>query len=188
MGPTENVTMTPTTDARGSEIISRYQAGETIQAIADSVNLSRTSVWRYLRLAGLPIRRTGPALKAQSIRVPTDPAVLGYIAGMFDGEGNLYWRRRTERANSVRVAIYSTTPKVLEWIQTTVGGYVRWEHKRVVRHPTWKPMGIWEISSNRDTVALLTALLPYLIIKRDLARLTLADLTRYTEIGGKVYR
>lgn len=159
------------------EALAAYVAGETIQQIADRVGTSRGTIWRRVNAAGGITRRQGPPRSPRTLTVPTDPAVLGYIAGMFDGEGNLYWRRLTDYGCSVRVTIYSTTPEVIEWLHTTMGGVVRWDHKRTERRG-WKPMGSWVVSRAADVDAILSALLPYLIIKRDAATQALRLLRR----------
>ena len=152
------------TAAQRAEAVERYVAGQTQEEVGAILGIARGSVQRALVAAGVRMRPHG--LRGQTITVPTDPAVLGYIAGMFDGECNLYMRK--EASIGVRVAIYSTTAEVIDWFAAQVGGNVRWDHNRT-RRRGWKPIGSWEVYRARDAHALLTALLPYLIIKRDVA-------------------
>ena len=103
-------------------------------------------------------------------------SALGYIAGLLDGEGNIQWRRRSDRQHSAVVSIYSTTTELIDWLAVTMrGGRVRWDSNRTVRHG-WKPIGSWQVSRVRDVQAVLSALDGLLIIKRDLAREVLAEL------------
>jgi hypothetical protein len=143
-----------------AQAIAQYRKGASQAQIATDLAIGQSSVARILATAGMATRPHG--LRRQTVTIPADLAVLGYIAGMLDGEGNLQVRR--EKSVGCKVAIYSTTAEVLDWLTTQVGGKVRWDHARTRRG--WKPIGIWELTRARDVFALLTALLPYLIIKR----------------------
>lgn len=156
-----------------------YVNGATIVEIATRFGTSSSTIQRRLTAAGTPLRRNGPRLLPQTVIIPSECAALGYLAGLFDGEGNLYWRRRTGRANSARLTIYSTTEAAIDWLHT-FGGFVRWDTARVERHG-WKPVGRWEVNRTRDVIALLDAMLPLLIIKREQATAVLADLRRYLD-------
>jgi hypothetical protein len=61
----------------------------------------------------------------------------------------------------------------MEWLATTVGGTVRWDRKRTTRDGSL-PCGIWELYRARDVALVLSAVLPYLIIKRDAAQTAIA--------------
>lgn len=113
--------------------------------------------------------------------IPSDRAMLGYLAGLFDTEGDLCWQWRTDRANSIRLTIYHTEKAVMDWLTATLNcGEVRWDTNPFELYD-WKPAARWEVNDTRDAVALLTAILPFLIIKRALATTVLADLTRNTK-------
>lgn len=157
-------------------VVTAYVGGATINAIATAHGGGIASVWRTLREAGVTVRRQGSALMPLTVRMPDEPTAVGYLAGLFDGEGNLYWRRRSARASSIRLTIYSTTPEVMAWLER-IGGKVRWDDKRVDRKG-WKRIARWEVSRSRDVAAILSAIAPLLIIKREIAAEALADLQR----------
>lgn len=149
-------------------VVEAYENGEAPASIGKRLGLGSSTVRRILWAVGQSPRRDGKYLLAQTITIPTDPAVLGYIAGLFDGEGHLRWRLRT---NSASFNIYNTNVEVITWLHTTLGGQVRWATRG--QH---KSLGTWRIHRNRDIAPLLDAIMPYLIIKRGVAQMVVANL------------
>lgn len=156
------MTFTRTADWTMS-VIETYRSGATIKHIADRLGPSFGTVQRELLRAGVKLRGHGSAPLPKTIVIPTSLVVRAYVAGLFDGEGNIYWRRRTNRTASVRCAIYSTTPELMDWLGAVLGGSVRWDRNR--ERKGWKPMGIWEVHRAADAFEFLTAVRPFLIIK-----------------------
>jgi hypothetical protein len=150
----------------------------TRQQIVARTGVSRETVLRRLHEAGVELRAKGT--RAQTIRVPDDPMKLGYLAGMLDGEGNLQRRSDGQGRVGGKLAIYSTTAGVMDWLVDNVGGRVRWDQKRTERG--WLPIGIWELYRARDIAAILTAVEPLLIVKRGTAR-ELLELYRHRGIS-----
>jgi hypothetical protein len=149
-----------------------YAHGEPVNAIAKRLSIGRSTVLRALHAASMPLRPKN--LRAQTITMPSDPSVLGYIAGMFDGEGNLQFRtKHSGRSVTCKVSIYSTTPEVISWFVAQMGGKTLWDYKRQERKG-WKPMGVWTVYRAQDVAAFLEAVLPFLIIKRNVAEKALA--------------
>jgi hypothetical protein len=104
--------------------------------------------------------------------MPNDPYVIGYIAGIFDGEGNLQLRYRGNM--QAKVCIYNTNKHVIEWLSDQVpGSKIRRDTKRVEREG-WLPCGIFSLYRARDVKIFLEAILPYLIVKKDAAITALA--------------
>lgn len=87
-----------------------------------------------------------------------------YLAGLFDGEGTLgYYHYRGNR-HEVMVAITNTDMRVHTWLLDKVGcGTIRpvsqCRNKHIAFH--------WRISNRSRVQALLEAILPYLIIKKE---------------------
>lgn len=157
----------------------RYLAGMTLTELGTRTGRHRSNVRRRLIAAGVKFRRCGRRILPMTIRIPRDPAVLAYVAGLFDGEGNLHWRRRTGRTNSARISIYNTYIPVMVWLTQKIGGTRRLHDSPGRLRRGWKPLETWEVTRARDCIALLDALLPYLRIKRAAARAVLRDLRRY---------
>lgn len=139
--------------------------GISMATIARRLGTSHSTVQRALAEFGVATRPHG--LMDASIVIPTSQTDLAYMAGLFDGEGNLQFAKGRPRVGC-KIAVYSTTSEVMNWVHDKFGGSLRWDHKRTKVHG-WKPIGIWELYRAQDVGRLLAALLPYLIIKRALA-------------------
>lgn len=152
------------------QVATLYRAGETTGTLATKFGVGRMTITRSLARAKVQIRRNGT--RAATVRVPTDPLMLGYLAGLFDGEGNLQFKsaRHGGRVDSIgcKIAIYSTTASVMGWLKNNIGGHVRWDYTRQERHG-WLPCGSWEVYRAQDVLALLSAMLPILLVKRKAA-------------------
>jgi hypothetical protein len=170
-----------------AELIASYKSGSTIKMLTFQSGISRGSLYRLFKSIGFPMRRTGPPLYPKTINIPVDKTIIAYIAGLFDGEGNLQWRHRTGRAASAKLSIYNTDAGIIDWLHEKIGGTVLWDHARVIRRG-WKPMGSWQIHRANDVIAMLSCLIPYLIIKRESAATMLSDLKEVAEVWAKINR
>lgn len=148
-----------------TEIVTAYQKGERILEIATRMGIGQASVWRTLKAKNIPRRTHG--VRRQTIKVPTDPVVIGYLAGLFDGEGNVQFKmKHSGRSLSCKLGIYNTDPNIHEWLVEKIGGKVHWRTDRCIKFG-WKPCGVWEIYRAADVRAFLSCIAPYVIIKRD---------------------
>jgi len=95
------------------------------------------------------------------------------VAGLVDGEGTICANKRTQGDYQLQVAIYNTSLKLMRWLVERVGGrfYVRscksWNGKE------GKPQYMWLPSGKRNREEFLLAVLPYLVIKTEQAKLAL---------------
>jgi hypothetical protein len=120
------------------------------------------------------------------VRIPVDPAVLGYVAGLIDGEGNLTISKSIDRKKgrhysyTPTLQIGNTDPRMTAWLRGRLGGSVdQVTAPARLAKPHWKPLHRWRLhGSNVDLV--LVAVLPYLVTKRDQAELIL----RFRAIRG----
>lgn len=145
-----------------AEMVSAYQNGMSIADVASRFGGVRSSVRRVLIDAGVEMHPHG--LRSKTITVPSDPIALGYLCGLLDGEGNLQLKKGSKSVGC-KMAIYSTTPAVMQWLLKNVGGSVRYDTARTIRKG-WLPIGIWSVYRAQDVAALLSAMLPHLIIKK----------------------
>lgn len=153
--------------ARTNQAVSLYESGTNMAGIAALLGTSHTTIQRTLAAAGVRTRPHG--LRNQTVRVPTDTVALGYLCGLFDGEGNLQIREKHDGVSvASKISIYSTTAGVMDWLLKNVGGVVRWDHKRTEKRG-WLPIGAWSVYRARDVAVLLRAMLPHLIVKRETA-------------------
>lgn len=154
------------------EVIRLYRSGLSMDDIVKSLGMKRkrSTIQRILVRAGVPIRRNGT--RSPTITIPNDPLKLGYLAGLFDGEGNLQFkttrRNRGNDSTGCKVAIYGTVPATMGWLKTNIGGSVRWDYKRQERKG-WLPCGSWEIYRAQDVLAFLRAVEPLLLAKKNQA-------------------
>lgn len=154
-------------DTQLPEIVSAYQNGMSVVDIASQFGSSRSSIARFIRRSGVAMHPHG--LRTRTVKIPTSQIALGYLCGLFDGEGNLQIRHKHGGSSvACKMAIYSTTPKVMQWLIANVGGSARVDTKRTMKKG-WLPIGIWSLYRAQDVAALLKAMLPYLIIKREKA-------------------
>lgn len=115
-----------------------------------------------------------------TIAVPTDPAILGYMAGIIDGEGNLGINSAFSQANSrntshaARLTITNTNITLMHWLVANVGGGYRTRKSAAGKTGTpWSRCYQWNLFSS-NLYLLLDALLPYLVLKREQAEIILA--------------
>lgn len=114
-----------------------------------------------------PRKRVAPPL-----RLPRSKAAIGYIAGIFDGEGTLI----RVRDGTWYVNIYSTNREVIDWLLTFGGlSYTR-PVTRASSLLSRKDAYVWYIASRESVMRFVSELIPFLIIKRDIATQALTDL------------
>ena len=119
------------------------------------------------------------AEKSEFVPVPAD--VLAYTAGVIDSDGSIgiqreTWPMRVHRASqptfSERVTIRQVEPEAVDLIHQHFGGsryVIRYRGERSGRQPLQSV-----VLADRKASALLSAVLPYLRIKRGQAELCLA--------------
>jgi len=130
--------------------------------IAKRMGVSVGAVENNLIKAGITLKNKG--LRSRTLNLPADPALVGYIAGIVDGEGNIFSRLRPGRRLQVVVAITSTNKSLINWLME-IGG--RFQPKiSSANHFGKKEVYRWIVSRRRDVKPLIEAILPYLIIKR----------------------
>lgn len=100
-----------------------------------------------------------------------EPAYLGYVAGILDGEGSIRLRY-AQGQFAVEVHVTNTCRRLLGWLQTRLGGFVV-DHRSAsaVHKRTWR----WIVSA-RGARAVLEATCQYMLVKR-----------RHAEIIGSFY-
>lgn len=156
------------TDEQVSEAIGRIAAGERVMKVAESYGVTVSALYQRATRLGL---RASAAHRAWSfpgrIIMPTEPTVLAYVAGLFDGEGSLVCDKRGPKWAAV---ISMTDEKVIAWLaaqtSTSYGAYPSY-------HVGHAPSFRWSVGSRRDLVAFLQGILPYMVTKREKAELVL---------------
>lgn len=98
--------------------------------------------------------------------MPDDPATLGYIAGLLDGEGCV-----TKQNGRWKVQIAMTHEPVIRWLGT-MGGTVRERKVNGNRQRTWR----WLLMRQIDVRDFLRAMHPLLLVKADHVAAVLAEI------------
>lgn len=93
---------------------------------------------------------------------------LIYIAGFFDGEGCIHIYKSRSRGFTLQVSAANTDRQVIQFICDRFGGRIHRLQKKGNRKPCWRV----DLVARRAN-HLLTALLPYLRVKKDQAELAL---------------
>ena len=106
---------------------------------------------------------------------------LQYLAGLIDGDGCFEVQKQKPVYYYGRLCIYSCNHKVLKIIQDKFGGNIS-QRKRIKTHHRieW----VWYYIVNGKNNKLIKNLIPYLIIKKDQAKIIL-ELTKLIGKQGK---
>ena len=118
------------------------------------------------------------------LHIPSDPALLAYVAGLLDGEGCIRIHSSFEPAtsrslsHSLRIGIANTDERLMLWLSDTFGGGLHEKKRRGSRSPNWKPCFDWSLHSHQAE-AFLRSVEPYLVIKKAQAQLAL----RFRDLG-----
>lgn len=99
---------------------------------------------------------------------------LPYAAGFFDGEGCISACRRGDGRVALRVTCTQSDPRPLEWLRERFGGRVSLVH-RADPGAERRAVHVW-VANEAMARRFLTAVLPYLIVKRERAEMALVDL------------
>lgn len=106
---------------------------------------------------------------------------LAYLAGFFDGEGSITANRSGGRMWYVVVSVWNTDPRPVQKFADLFGGQVVARAKQAEHH---RQGYNWQSSNNATSRKVLSALLPYLVVKHMRAELALA-LASQPSIQGK---
>lgn len=140
-----------------------YEKGFTASQIAENFKCHPDVI--YKRLKNFNIPRFNGRLKPLSINVPSDPVILAYLAGIIDGEGTIEVFHDGNKSQTMRphLTIANTHLGLLKYLVKTVGG--GYSQNSTPSH--CKQGYHWSLYRASDILALTTAILPYLIIKKE---------------------
>ena len=123
---------------------------------------------------------------------------LGYLAGSIDGEGCVSIQKSKPRRNcgypygrfDLMLSIENTDLRLMEWLKRNFGGRIWTSRKRLKANHKFELH--WRINSNKAAV-LLEACLPFLVIKKEQARIAIAfQKTKHSELqrqaNGQIMR
>jgi hypothetical protein len=103
----------------------------------------------------------------------SNKAKYSYLAGIVDGEGCLTIgagkKGTCTNYNSIML-VQNTSKQLIDWLQTNFGGKVYLSKKETEKT---KAAWMWRILKKKDIEILLLAILPYLVVKREQAKILL---------------
>lgn len=121
----------------------------------------------------------------------SDKAKYGYLAGIIDGEGciTIGAGRRNDCINyNAIILVQNTSKELIDWLQKYFGGYVYLSKKETDKN---KAAWMWRITKQKEVELILLAVLPYLVIKREQAKILLSFVRlpsgKNPEVRGKLY-
>lgn len=150
--------------------------------IAWILGRTRASVYHRIDRLGLAsgvgtpeyLRRQALPRTAHPFTESDDPAVLGYVAGIIDGEGAIL------QSPHLSLSVTTTTKELAVALQTMVGGSVagpyRYGKTKMFgrRRCRVKPQYHWNFSAKYHVYMLLKALRPFLVVKAKAAQQAIA--------------
>jgi hypothetical protein len=136
--------------------------------------------------------------KAKTTRYLNLPETTkSYLAGLIDGEGYIALIEKGKGPGyyDPRVTITSTSIKIMEWLQTTLEGLhfykSRYSYTKSDELSPSRDTQRWKtrytaVFTNTQALSLLTAITPYLVIKKEQAELVLSYVPLLLPSGGHV--
>ena len=97
-----------------------------------------------------------------------------YLAGIIDGEGCIMLARKSTTAKivySIRVTISNTSLSLEKWIKKHLPSAGRFVYVHRSHRPKWRDCWHWTMRRNRQCLIFLSEIAPYLVIKREQAKL-----------------
>ena len=100
-----------------------------------------------------------------------------YIAGLLDADGKLSICRHVDSKHgyvsyTVALSVANTSRKLMKWLVQSLGGYFKKEDDaRLADNENWNQCYGWYPSSNIHAAKVLSLIQPYLIIKKERAKL-----------------
>lgn len=122
------------------------------------------------------------------LKLPSDPTLAAYLAGMIDADGNIGIHEQQQR-NLTKlyypyVQVTNTNEDLMKWLKDTFGAnyYARSTGKNglLYEEKGWKPVFAWRVTGKNAT-NLLSHILPYMVVKSERARLAL----QFVEIDSR---
>ena len=98
-----------------------------------------------------------------SYAIDLSPTEAAYLAGIIDGEGTI---GKDFNRNTYRLTIGNTNKALLNWLYDKLGGRIKAKKVREGR----TPMYYWVCNQMYIVAQILSAVEPYLIVKKDKAK------------------
>jgi hypothetical protein len=103
----------------------------------------------------------------------SDKAKYAYLAGIIDGEGCITigaGKKETCINYNAILCVQNTSRKLIDWIQSHFGGQIYLSKKETDKT---KAAWMWRFTKKKDIELILLAILPYLVVKKEQAKILL---------------
>lgn len=114
-----------------------------------------------------------------------------YLAGLIDGEGTIsisHNKTQSEGSYSMVMRIYNSDKRMCDWVYKVVniGGVSKCHRVKSWDNPKHKPIYHWH-TSNNGMRKILPQIIPFLVIKKEIAEIVLEWLEKYgrKKLSGK---
>ncbi len=150
-------------------VVSLINQGLNDQRVAERLGCNPESVRMIRHRNGIVPHHYG-ADPVNRFRNPGEPELLAYLAGIIDGEGSIVMTKFKEGrypvgGSTARISVANTDLLLMKWLVRTFGGHYHlngdWQ-----RWGGTKPCYHWVLNGSATAVACLTAVIPYLRVKR----------------------
>ena len=132
----------------------------------NSWNRGKKNVYSIKSIELMRKAKIGKRWKSYNLPELTE-AEKGYIAGLIDGEGSILLKGN-QYTPAPYLQIVNTNKKCLEYIQKALKAGTVTVRKGNGKE-NWKKCYIWRAHTNLQALKILEAILPFLIIKKELA-------------------
>jgi len=96
-----------------------------------------------------------------------------YLAGIIDGEGCIGVYKAKDKGKYLKyfvcVVVKNTSEELIFWLKENFGGHIKFQK---TKNKKWKDCWGWHVNSKK-AVTLLKKVLPYLIVKKEQAELSI---------------
>ena len=156
-------------DSEILEAFERIRNGQSVALAAKDLHIRPATLrYHFQRLTGNKLRPTRRLPAA--LRIPEDPAVLAYMAGIIDGEGSICRNGCKGNKYPTFMVTFSNTNRDVVRFFANFGGWTNRRHDASFRKGSIKsclPQFGWGVSRAVDVYNFLEAITPYLIIKKE---------------------
>lgn len=161
-------------------IVEEVRAGATWHATMIRHKVDRKTVVDRGALLGLELPKgCRKTVRPMRLNLPAEPSRLGYLAGIIDGEGSICIRLLATPRAYVWVMVTNTDELLMEWL-ASIGGSVT-KKSSTTESLGRKQCFNWMVQARLDCLALLRAIEPSLLVKREKAQAAITILEEWTK-------
>lgn len=113
---------------------------------------------------------------------------IPYLAGIIDGEGSInitYIKKRDEYR--LRIQVTNTDKRLIDWLSEHFGGH-QYEPVRLNNNSKWRRRYEWFLYPKKETIPLLETLIPFLICKKEQAKVAIRFMQTIGTMGHRLTR